>query len=275
MPMTIFDEMADLVEHHYIFEAEAGRYAGILRLRSAELAALMPEREAVNTLLHQLIPDRHLSLRAATVHRPAPHPPAAGIAGVQRRLDGVAVVTISPHLDDADRAAPYIDAMCSLAVGAERLVLDLRACGGGDTDTVAMIHGWLLGAEPVLLGWFEHRHQPTVEYRSRPGRLVYDGPVDVLTSHRTFSGGEDLAYVLQAHRRARVIGEPTAGGAHPVEHFTLTHGLICQIPVARSVIARTGGNWEGVGVTPDIRCPADDALRVALTVIGPNAHQGR
>ncbi|MBO1765995.1 S41 family peptidase [Allobranchiibius sp. GilTou38] len=261
--MTIFDEMADLVEHHYVLEADAARYAGLLRQHSAELAALVPDRNAVNARLHQLIPDRHLSLRAATVQAPAPRPPAAGIAGVQRRLDGIAVVTISPYLDDADRAEPCIDAMCALVAGAERLVIDLRACGGGDTDTIAMIHGWLLGAEPVLLGWFEHRHRPTIDYLSRPRTIAYDGPVDILTSHRTFSGGEDLAYVLQANGRARVIGERTGGGAHPVERFTLAEGLICQIPVARSVIARTGGNWEGVGVTPDLPCPADEALQVA------------
>lgn len=262
--MTIFDEMADLVEHHYVLEADAARYAGLLRQHSAELATLMPDRDAVNTRIHQLIPDQHLSLRAATLQQPAPQPPAAGIAGVQRRLDGAAVVTMSPFLDDADRAQPFVDAMCALVAGAERLVLDLRTCGGGDTDTIAMIHGWLLGAQPVLLGWFEHRHQPAVEYRSRPRPSAYDGPVDILTSHRTFSGGEDLAYVLQALQRARVIGETTAGGAHPVERFALAEGLLCQIPVARSVIASTGQNWEGVGVTPDVLCAAEEALQVAL-----------
>ena len=42
-------------------------------------------------------------------------------------------------------------------------------------------------------------------------------------------------------------------------HFSLF------VPSGRSVNPTTGGNWEGVGVQPDVALPADDdALRVAL-----------
>ncbi|MBT9257199.1 hypothetical protein KMZ32_18845 [Phycicoccus sp. MAQZ13P-2] len=37
-----------------------------------------------------------------------------------------------------------------------------------------------------------------------------------------FSGCEALAYNLQAHRRATIVGETTAGGAHPAEASRLT-----------------------------------------------------
>lgn len=40
-------------------------------------------------------------------------------------------------------------------------------------------------------------------------------PLYVLTSHETFSGGEELAYDLQALERGVIVGEPTGGGAHP------------------------------------------------------------
>lgn len=63
------------------------------------------------------------------------------------------------------------------------------------------------------------------------------------------------------------MGERTGGGAHPVEHFALPGGYRCQIPVARSVIAATGSNWEGTGVTPDIVCDAEEALEQALARI--------
>ena len=83
-------------------------------------------------------------------------------------------------------------------------------------------------------------------------------------SARTFSGGEELAYDLQALGRARVVGETTGGGAHPRVGFPLTDVLQAHVPVARSVNALTEGNWEGVGVLPDVPCAADDALDVAL-----------
>jgi len=84
------------------------------------------------------------------------------------------------------------------------------------------------------------------------------------TSARTFSGGEELAYDLQALGRGRVVGEVSGGGAHPRRAFDLSDTLQVHVPVARSVNAVTGTNWEGVGVQPDVPCPADKALDVAL-----------
>lgn len=86
----------------------------------------------------------------------------------------------------------------------------------------------------------------------------------IVTSARTFSGGEELAYDLQALDRATVIGETTGGGAHPREAFDLTEHLQLHVPMARSVNAVTGTNWEGTGVVPDVACSADDALSRAV-----------
>jgi len=86
----------------------------------------------------------------------------------------------------------------------------------------------------------------------------------VLTSATTFSGGEALAYDLQALGRATVVGETTRGGAHPSEVVLLTTQIELRLPVARALNPITGGNWEGVGVQPDIPAPATEALEVAL-----------
>ena len=74
------------------------------------------------------------------------------------------------------------------------------------------------------------------------------------------SGGEALAYDLQALGRAVVVGETTRGGAHPSIMVPLTEQIELRLPVARPINAVTGGNWEGVGVQPDIAVPAADAL---------------
>jgi hypothetical protein len=37
-----------------------------------------------------------------------------------------------------------------------------------------------------------------------------------------------------------------------------------RLPVARAINPVTGGNWEGIGVQPDVQAPAIDALGVAL-----------
>jgi hypothetical protein len=94
-------------------------------------------------------------------------------------------------------------------------------------------------------------------------RRYLDRPVYVLTSSRTFSGGEDFCYTLQSLGRAEIIGETTGGGAHPTRPFPISAAVHIGIPHARSVSPVTGTNWQGTGVVPDTPAPADQAYDVA------------
>ena len=85
----------------------------------------------------------------------------------------------------------------------------------------------------------------------------------MLTSSTTFSGGEELAYDLQALGRGVVVGEVTRGDAHPSAVVSLTEQVELRLPVARTVNPVTGGNWESAGVQPDVPATAADALEVA------------
>ncbi len=89
-------------------------------------------------------------------------------------------------------------------------------------------------------------------------------PLYVLTSGVTFSAAEELAYDLQQPGRAVVVGERTAGGAHPCDSWQVHPHLELTVPIARAVNPVSGTNWEGMGVLPDIPCAAADAPGVAL-----------
>jgi C-terminal processing protease CtpA/Prc len=118
-----------------------------------------------------------------------------------------------------------------------------------------------------------------------PGERYLDRPVYVLTSQRTFSGGEDFCYTLQAQGRAEVIGETTGGGAHPTAVLPISSSVAIAVPFARSINPVTGTNWEGAGVVPDVAAGESEAydlaygkaLRhvLAAGVPGPIAHEAR
>src|SRR2546430_17050692 len=55
----------------------------------------------------------------------------------------------------------------------------------------------------------------------------------------------------------------TGGGAHPVSGHRIDDHFMIGVPFARSVSPITKTNWEGTGVEPDIKVPADQALDVA------------
>jgi hypothetical protein len=196
---------------------------------------------------------------------------AAFVSGVVRRPDGFAMLRID-NLDAVELAAPYLEAAFRLAAGAAGVVVDLRANGGGDPGSVALVVGWVACGPP--------RRVSDVVYRDRvrqwwtPGRpaaaAVPPGtPVAVLVSGRTYSSGEALAYHLQ-QAGAVVVGEATRGAADHITPIRLHRTVQAYLPEAYVVDAVTGTNWEGRGVVPDVRCAAAEAADVAAERLRSN-----
>ena len=154
-----------------------------------------------------------------------------------------------------------------LVCGTYALIIDLRHNGGGSVEGVVFWCSYLFGDQPVHLNDIFHRD--TGETRQFwtlpyvPGTRYVDRPVYLLTGPRTFSGGEELCYNLQALGRAELIGETTGGGAHPTRGFRISPAVHIGIPDARSINPVTGTNWQGTGVVPDTPVPADQAYDVA------------
>jgi C-terminal processing protease CtpA/Prc len=111
-----------------------------------------------------------------------------------------------------------------------------------------------------------HRDGSKAIYRTpeeAPATRNVRRPIYVLTSARTFSGGEGLAFLLQERKRAVVIGEVTAGAANPGRAYPAGELFEITVPNGRVLSSIGRANWEGRGVTPDIVVPAADAFRVA------------
>lgn len=152
---------------------------------------------------------------------------------------------------------------------ADAIIFDLRECRGGDPFTVQLFESYLFsdGKNPKLFltkySKVEYPVQQTWSLPFVPGKRLPDVPVYVLTSGDTFSGGEDMAYTLKHHQRARIVGENTAGGAHPIEQFSIGSGFIVIMPNAYPEHPVTKSNWEGKGVSPDISAAREAALPIA------------
>lgn len=165
---------------------------------------------------------------------------------------------------------PAYTAAMSLLAGTDALILDLRRNGGGSPASVAylMSHFFPLGDERHLIDIYHRPSNTTRQVWTVPTVAQrYDKPVYVLTSARTFSGGEDFAYGVQAQKRGTVVGETTGGGSNPVDWFSLGHGIVAAIPSSRTTNVVTKTNWEHVGVKPDIAVPAAQALQAAHAAI--------
>lgn len=160
-----------------------------------------------------------------------------------------------------------INAAMQLVHASDALIIDLRKNRGGSPNTVALFASYFLPAETHLNDIYNREKNTTTQmwtsaYTASP-RYDATKKVYVLTSKDTFSAAEDLAYTLQSQKRSITVGEVTGGGAHPVESVRLSAHLMGIIPVARSISPVTHSNWEGVGVIPEMKTDANEALKIA------------
>lgn len=289
----IVTKAMELLRANYVFPDEAGRAATAIeaRLEAGEYDDLdeITLTERLTTDLQEITGDRHLRVvlgggpgprrqRIGEPEEPKDHEARRlamrrmgrldnfGIRQVER-LDGNVGYLDVRRVAVPANAGPAIGAAMELAAGTYALIIDLRHNGGGAPEGVVFWCSYLLDERPTHLN--DIFHADTGETRQFwalpyvPGTRYLDRPVFVLTSGRTFSGGEDFAYTLQALGRATVVGETTGGGAHPTRGFPISAAVHIGIPFARSVNPVTGTNWQGTGVVPDVPADAERAYDVA------------
>ena len=284
---TLVEQLVEQLNDGYIFPDRAMRAVELLRARREQGAyaeATGPELcERISADLLEACKDKHLRLIWHDTPLAAPDQARLhdelrdqirrenyGVRRVELCVDNVGVIELT-IIPEASSGGPTLAAAMQLVASTAALIFDLRPTRGGSPEGVAFLSSYLLpDGEVHLSDFIEGPDGPTRQYWTSaylPGPRYLDRPVYVLTSSTTFSGGEALAYDLQALGRAVVVGERTRGGAHPSIMVPLTGQIELRLPVARSVYAVTGSNWEGTGVQPDIVVPASDALDVALVAI--------
>lgn len=148
----------------------------------------------------------------------------------------------------------------------DAMIIDLRENHGGEPEMVQLLASYFFDKKPVHLNDLYYRKDNKTEAFWTLPKLSgqrYLKPVYILTSNETFSGGEEFAYDLQALKRATLIGETTGGGANPGDNITIIDGFVAFIPTGRAINPITKINWEGVGVSPDIKTNPKNALSEA------------
>jgi hypothetical protein len=184
-----------------------------------------------------------------------------------RRLPGNVGLLDLDSFVDPEFGGDAVAAAMSLLSRTSALIVDLRWNTGGDGRMVVLLESWFFGGEPIHVKdvYFRPEDFTLQSWTSPyvPGTKYLDREIYILTSGKTHSAAEEFAYTMQALGRAKVVGERTRGGAHPSRWVRLHDHFAAVVPIARAIDPRTGTNWEGVGVKPDVEVPADAALKTA------------
>lgn len=289
--LAAVESIASLVADEFFDADRADAIAEALRTEvqaGAFDSAASPTELASALTMRLSAEDHHFSVNYvggdAMVEGMRPPPAGPGgdrrdpLLGMQRANFGFAEVSILPgnigYIDmrafaPAEPAQQTATAVLNFVVHTDAVIFDMRRNHGGSPSMVSFLISHFLPSEPeTVINTFVSRDFDTPqELRSlsdHPAGHRPETPVVVLTSGNTGSAGEAFPYHLQAMQRATIIGETTAGAGNPGGLFLTDEGYSVFVSTSSARNPITGTNWEGVGVTPDIAVPADDALYTAL-----------
>jgi hypothetical protein len=172
------------------------------------------------------------------------------------------------------------------------LIFDLRNHHGGGLDEQDAIFSYIFGKKTPLVkmavrkdvydsGGMPLSAGPTLVFESDGDKMVathsaLPGPetalrkakVYLLVSNRTASAAEHFALALKSTGRATLIGEATAGANHFGGGMPLNDHFGVWMPVGRTYDIKTGKDWEGDGIAPDVAVDPKQALIKALELAG-------
>jgi retinol-binding protein 3 len=189
-----------------------------------------------------------------------------GFARIER-LDGNVGYVKLDLLVPPDWARPTADAALAFLRHSDAVILDVRDVPGGAPQMMQYLLSHFARGPATLLHASYARADgvsdslwtlPALAERGLGGKPLY-----ILTSARSASAAEMLAYVGQRSRIATVVGETTSGAGNGGRPHTVGAGLQLFVPERRVL---TGPGWEQTGVVPDVAVPAADALARALTL---------
>lgn len=224
-----------------------------------------------------------------------PRPPAIEHAGWI--APGIAFVRFNGFPGGAE-ATEAARAFMATHADAKSIIFDLRTHGGGGMEEMDVIFPYLF-AKPTHLVTMATRSSVdkaggspiagvaslrtvsadpafvTREHWVTPSRdkRLNKARVFVLTSRFSASAAEHFVLALKQTGRGTIIGGTTAGANHFGGDQDLGGGFTAFIPVGRTSDPKTGKDWEGTGIAPDIETAPEDALVKALTLSGVAADE--
>ena len=294
-------KLADDLIANFVFRDQAEAYAAMLRKNAAAGRYDSGTRGALAKLLTDDLQAVH---KDGHLHVMLPQPEQAGgrsdgpppgwgplIQSAKTIAPGVGYIRFTAFLG-TDEEIAGVRKWLAENRDAKTLIFDLRNHHGGGLEEQDAIFPYLFAKPTPLVKMamakavYDKRGSPLGElpslklategdkvvftHSALPGDAtpLRTAKVYLLVSNRTASAAEHFALALKTTGRATLIGEATAGANHfgggrPInEHFAV------WMPVGRTYDIKTGKDWEGDGIAPDIAVDPKQALVLALEKAG-------
>lgn len=300
---AVADRLAAKLIDNFVYAEQGQRYAEMLRANAAaglyDRGTRQELADRMSSDLMAVQKDGHLRV---TVAEPEERPTSGGVMRTPRKwppliqsakwiAPGIAYIRFTAFLG-TDEEIAGVRAFMREHRDARAIIFDLRNHHGGGLAEMDEIFPYLFAAKTPLVTMETRRsvfdregsragdgatlelkldqgHARSTHY-ALPGEetALRHAKIYLLTSNATASAGEHFALAFKSTGRGTLIGEATTGANHFGGTEQVGDHFAAFIPVGRTFDIKTGKDWEGAGIAPDIAVDPKLALVTALEQAG-------
>ncbi len=166
---------------------------------------------------------------------------------IVQKVDNETLAIRFPTLDPGRAEEVRAHLLEAQKQGVSRIILDVRDCGRGqDSEAIAVARLFIPSGTLLTL---KGQTVPEQVFAADPAKLVWKGPVSVLTGITTSGPGEVLAASFANTKRGDIVGERTFGLASEQKLIPLEDGAALILTVA-NYYNSDGKTILDEGVTP-------------------------
>lgn len=272
----VFAEKGKKIGAHFLSEHKAGKFKGakdwrafgkiateVLRSFSGDghlFVDYNPQR--VSELLRERTDTTDAETQSAFFYGEKARENNYGFSEVKIMDGNLGYLKLS-QINISEKSLPVLIAAMRFVAGTKALIVDLRDNGGGGSEIGAVLESFFLPKNISLLE-FKSRNG-TIEISKTVAWLIekkYDAPVFIVVNKKTASAAEAFAFALQSKKRAKVVGQPSAGGANMASWYPVNEFIYLSVSTAAPVLPGTETSWEGVGVQPDLIAAPGEEIRI-------------
>jgi len=186
-----------------------------------------------------------------TVTRAVLHEPPALAKVVDDKTGYVRVVTFNKG-----KAAEIASKVKELTSGgADKLVLDLRNCAGGEVQEAVDTASLFL--QSGLIAYTQGQRSPRQDITAKTNGTVFSMPIVVLINHSTAGPAELVADAMLGNKRGDVVGSTSFGVGVVQKPIPVGDGTGLLLSVAK-YYGPDGKAIQDNGVTPSVLSPSGD-----------------
>ena len=271
---AVIKKTAQILQKKYIYPEKAEKASGLIlqNLETGKYDSIHDPvlfSDVVTADIRTLIPDKHLGLinkDFAQLYRDSVNSleKEKGVLSSKILENDIGYLEITSFTFRKSELDKYLEQISTQ----NTIVIDLRKNSGGNGNLSTYLMSYFMEGNLHFADWVDRngkKGSKIFTHKKVGGDRLLETPLYILISKKTFSAAEALAYNLQALDRATIVGEKSAGGAHPKTNVSINKNFYLSLPGLRSENTITHSDWEQTGVIPDVSCTSEEALEIAIS----------